>query len=235
MDRRESMKSMLLGSLAGGLILNSCGPEETTPVNDIPAANDSAYGRTDEEKAHDQKIHDADFYTEAELGTIATLCDLILPASGDFGSATDAGVPEFIAFITKDISTYQTPIRGGLMWLNNRANRKFNAVFDQCTEAQQKQLLDEIAYPDKASPEVAPGVGFFNTMRNLTLTGYYTSKMGIEDLGYQGNRPNIWNGVPDDVLKDHGMAYEEAWLAKCVNQETREEIAQWDDEGNLIT
>jgi hypothetical protein len=59
--------------------------------------------------------------------------------------------------------------------------------------------------------------------------------MGIEDLGYQGNRPNVWDGVPEDVLKEHGMAYEEEWLAKCVNQDTRNEIAQWDDKGNLIT
>ena len=234
MDRRESMKSMLLGSLAGGLIINGCAPQETA-VGNPPAAAPGAYGRTEEEKARDQKLLEAEFFNEAELTTIATLCDLILPASDSAGSATEAGVHEFIEFIVKDITRYQTPIRGGLMWLNNRANRKFGAPFVQCSESQQKALLDEIAYPDKASPEVAQGVDFFNTMRNLTITSYYTSKMGIEDLGYQGNRPNIWDGVPEDVLKEHGMAYEEAWLAKCVDQSKREEIAQWDDDGNLIT
>ena len=182
-----------------------------------------------------QKLFEAEYFNEAELTTIATLCDLILPANDNFGSATDAGVHEFIEFIVKDITTYQTPIRGGLMWLNNRANRKYGATFVKCSGSQQKALLDEIAYPDKASPEVAQGVEFFNTMRNLTLTGYYTSKMGIEDLGYQGNRPNIWDGVPEDVLQKHGMAYEEAWLAKCVDQSKREDIAEWDDEGNLLT
>lgn len=234
MDRRESLKSMLLGTVAGGLIINGCSPQETaTPP--IPVADSSVYGRTAEEKARDQKLFESDFFNDQELTTIATLCDLILPASGDFGSATDAGVHEFIAFIVKDITTYQTPVRGGLMWLNSRANRKFDAPFADCSEAQQKALLDEIAYPDKAAPELAQGVSFFNTMRNLTLTGYYTSKMGIEDLGYQGNRPNVWDGVPEDVLKEHGMAYEEEWLAKCVNQETRNELAQWDEEGNLLT
>ncbi|MEM7467206.1 MAG: gluconate 2-dehydrogenase subunit 3 family protein, partial [Pseudomonadota bacterium] len=67
-------------------------------------------------------------------------------------------------------------MRGGMMWLNHRASKKFDNVFTECSEAQQKELLDEIAYPDKASPEVEQGVAFFNRMRNLTLTGYYTSK-----------------------------------------------------------
>ena len=233
MDRRESMKSMLLGSLAGGLIINGCAPEEKAPGN--PPAAPEAYGRTEEEKARDQKLFDAEFFNEAELTTIATLCDLILPANDNYGSATDAGVHEFIEFIVKDITTYQTPIRGGLMWLNSRANKKYGAAFVKCSASQQKALLDEIAYPEKAAPEVAQGVEFFSTMRDLTLTGYYTSKMGIEDLGYQGNRPNVWDGIPEDVLKEHGMEYEKEWLAKCVDQSKREDIAEWDDDGNLLT
>ena len=234
MDRRESMKSMLLGSLAGGLIINGCAPEEKAMENP-PAVTGGDYGRTAEEKARDQKLLEAEYFTEAEVTTIATLCDLILPANQNFGSATEAGVHEFIDYIVKDITSYQTPIRGGLMWLNNRANRKYGVSFVKCSASQQKTLLDEIAYPDKASPEVAQGVEFFNTMRDLTLTGYYTSKMGIEDLGYQGNRPNIWDGVPEDVLKEHGMSYEEEWLSKCVDQSKREDIAKWDDDGNLLT
>ena len=71
-------------------------------------------------------------------------------------------------------------------------------------------------------------------MRNLTLTGYYTTKMGLDDLGYQGNVANVWDGVPDDVLEKHGLAYDEEWLAKCVDQSKRAEIAQWDNDGNLI-
>lgn len=234
MDRRDSMKTMLLGSLTGGLLLNGCAPGETEQEIVTPVETD-AYGRTAEEKLRDERLFDAEFFTEAEVGTIATLCDLILPASSDFGSATDAGVHEFIAFIVKDISDYQTPLRGGLMWLNHRAFKKFENVFVDCTEAQQKELLDEIAYPDQATPEVAQGVEFFDKMRNLTLTGYYTTKMGIEELGYQGNRPNVWNGVPDEVLKEHGLSYDEEWLAKCVNQETRNVMAEWDENGNLIT
>nr|WKN39637.1 gluconate 2-dehydrogenase subunit 3 family protein [Tunicatimonas sp. TK19036] len=234
MDRRESMKSMLLGSLAGGLVINGCAPDKA-PEGPTAPAEAGVYGRTDEEKARDQKLMEGEFFTEPEIGTIATLCDLILPATQDFGSATEAGVPEFIAFIVKDITAYQTPLRGGLMWLNHRANKKFTKGFNDCSEAQQKELLDEIAYPEKASPEVAQGVDFFSRMRDLTLTGYYTSKMGIEELGYMGNRPNVWDGVPEDVLQQYGMEYEEEWLAKCVDQSKRDVLAEWDDDGNLLT
>ena len=72
-------------------------------------------------------------------------------------------------------------------------------------------------------------------MRNLTMTGYYTSEWGIKDLGYQGNQPNVWDGVPQDVLDQHGVAYDPEWIAKCINQDTRGDIATWDDDGNLLT
>jgi hypothetical protein len=113
------------------------------------------------------------------------LCDLILPANDNFGSATDAGVPEFIEFISKDIPKHQMPLRGGIMWLDNRSNRSNNLEFKSCSEEQQKTLLDEIAYPDQANPEVMQGVIFFTLMRDLTLSGYYTTKMGPGQAWYE--------------------------------------------------
>jgi hypothetical protein len=95
-------------------------------------------------------------------------------------------------------------------------NRYSNA-FTDCTADQQLQMVTEIAYPEKAKPEMQQGVAFFNRMRNLTATGFFTSKMGLDDLGYVGNRPNQWNGVPDDVLKQYGMAYSEKELAESVS------------------
>jgi hypothetical protein len=95
MDRRESMKSMLIGSLAGGLVLNGCKPEDKSAAATLPSETND-YGRTPEEAARDQQLLEGQFFTTAELGTIATLCDLILPATETAGSATDAGVPEFI-------------------------------------------------------------------------------------------------------------------------------------------
>ncbi len=78
-------------------------------------------------------------------------------------------------------------------------------------------MVDQIAYPAKAKPEMKQGVSFFNLMRNLTLTGFFTSEMGVKDLGYAGNTPNRWNGVPDEVLKQYGLAYSEKELKECVS------------------
>tara|TARA_R110002073_G_scaffold4213_3_gene28032 strand:+ start:8946 stop:9647 length:702 start_codon:yes stop_codon:yes gene_type:complete len=233
MNRRDTIKSLLLGSVATGLALNSCAPSTTeakTAAKDLPF-----YGRTPEEVENDRRVLAAEFLNEHELSTIAVLCDLILPASDTHGSATDAGVPEFIDFIVKDLPNHQTPLRGGLMWLDNYCNKTYGTEFKSCSVDEQHAVCDQIAYPNKTATDMKQGEKFFTRMRNLTLTGYYTSKMGIEELGYKGNTPNVWDGVPAAILKEHGMAYDPAWIAKCVNQETRSDIAQWDAEGNLIS
>jgi len=99
------------------------------------------------------------------------------------------------------------------------------------------QIIEDIAYPDpeELRPDMAYGITFFDLMRNLTLTGYYTTKMGLDDLGYTGNFANVWDGVPAEVLADHDVDYDEEWLAKCVDQNERMTIAEWDEDGNLLT
>jgi hypothetical protein len=233
MDRRETIKTMLIGSVAGGFLLTGCQPGESNDAN--IQKQGEGYGRTSKEEARDLKLQGEVFFSEHELATIAVLCDLILPATSTEGSAKDAGVPEFISFIARDIKDHQLPLRGGLMWLDHRAMTFFEKSFMECDIVQQKKLLDEIAYPETASPELQQGVSFFNRMRGLLLTGYYTTRMGIDELGYQGNTPNVWDGVPEEVLKKHGKAYDSAWLSKCVDQEKRGVLAEWDADGNLIS
>ena len=123
------------------------------------------------------------------------------------------------------------------MWLDHKSNTEFGTEFKSASDAQQKQLLDTIAFYDSKVPENQRPleIQFFSLMRNLTLTGYYTSKVGIKDLGYVGNQPNVWDGVPQSVLEKHGVAYDEAWLAKCIDQSKRGIIATWDEKGNLLT
>src|SRR5690606_5537097 len=127
------------------------------------------------------------------------------------GSANDAGVPDFIEFMMKDMPAYQVPMRGGLKWLDYRSDDLFGDGFLSCSESQKLQLIDEIAYPDTAMPGMEGGVKFFNMLRNLTVTGFFTSKMGLEDLGYMGNRPNAWDGVPQEVLAKHDLQYEDRY------------------------
>ena len=238
MDRRNTIKSVLLGSLSGGLLIAGCNPEEKSNAKTKvlqPGMVEGPYGRTDKEKARDARLAEETFFTEHELVTIAVLCDLILPATATAPSATGAEVDDFIAFIVKDMPRHQLPMRGGLMWLDHRAVSHHERVFSDCTVDQQKKLLDEIAYPDVTTPELQPGIQFFNRMRNLLLTGYYTTKAGLEDLGYKGNTPNVWDGVPQEVLDKHSLSYDKEWLAKCVDQEKRDVIAEWDENGNLIS
>ncbi|MFY0650890.1 MAG: gluconate 2-dehydrogenase subunit 3 family protein [Cyclobacteriaceae bacterium] len=233
MDRRDSLKSLLVGSLAGGLVINGCAPGKEEPAVAVKE-DEKHYGRTDKEKVRDAKLLSEQFFSEHELSTIADLCDLILPANAEHGGAVDAGVPEFVEFIVKDMPKHQLPIRGGLMWLDNHSNKKFKLEFKALSSDQQKEILDEIAYPKTASIEVKQGVDFFSLMRNLTLTGYYTTEMGIKDIGYAGNVPNVWDGVPEEVLQKHNMKYDEDWLPKFMDPDTRNDVAQWDDDGNLI-
>ena len=108
-------------------------------------------------------------------------------------------------------------------------------MFISCNQEEQISIIEKIAWPDQVEPGFEPGVKFFTLMRNLTLTGYYTTKEGIEELGYKGNSPTIWNGVPEDIMKEHGFEYESDWIPKFVDQSKRENIAEWDEEGNLLT
>lgn len=235
MDRRDSLKSLLVGAAAGGLMVSGCSPNEEAATQQ-PVANElPGYGRNEHEKQHDREVLAEEFLNEHELETIAVLVDIILPSNANFGSATDAGVVDFIDFIVKDMPYHQLPIRGGIAWLDIHSNKMHNKVFKDLTIDQQKAICDTIAYPGKTAPELMVGERFFTRMRNLTMTGYFTSEIGIKDLGYQGNRPGVWDGIPADVLAEHDVDYEPEWLAKCVDQSKRMDIAEWDDDGNLIT
>ncbi len=239
MDRRDTLKTLLIGSFATTTLGTvACKTDQNTTEADSGQKGElPVYGRTPKELEHDQRVLQADFLNEHELETIAVLCDIILPATASAGSATDAEVPAFIDFIVKDLPSHQMPLRGGLMWLDTEANKRFNTVFKSASSDQQIQIVDDIAYPDKAEekPELSHGIQFFNLIRNLTLTGYYTTRIGLDDLGYKGNLPTVWDGVPAEVLKEHDVDYDEEWLAKCIKQETRDIVAEWDEQGNLLT
>lgn len=163
------------------------------------------FGRTDYEKARDAKLFAEQFFTKHEMHTISVLVDIIIPRDERSGSATDAGVPDFIEFMAKDRPYMQTPLRGGLNWLDNQASKRFGKQFVELQNAQQIAIVEDIAYPERAKPNMSQGVAFFSLMRNLTASGFWSSKQGIEDMGYMGNIPNIWDGPPAEVLKQYGL------------------------------
>lgn len=212
MKRRDLLKNITLGT-AG--IAVSCKTAAAVPFVDdqvkvaageIPEAADGFQGV---EIENNRKLMAETFFNEHEMATIAVLADIIIPADTKSGSATDSGVPDFIEFIVKDMPHHQVPMRGGIMWLDNETRKQMGKNFVDLSASQRITIVDQIAYPDLAKPEHSQGVAFFNKMRDLTATGFYTSQEGFKDIGYKGNVPNFWDGVPQDVLDKHGLSYDD--------------------------
>ncbi|WP_333864440.1 gluconate 2-dehydrogenase subunit 3 family protein [Sphingobacterium sp.] len=203
MNRRESLRALGLIAAGSGLLTAACNSKEAkngTVDNSkkLPGVQDFEYERT-------EQLYAEKFFDEHEMATITVLADIIIPKDSKSGSASEAGVPDFIEFIVKDLPDNKIPMRGGLRWLDLQSKKRYGTVFIKCSEKDQLALVDDIAYPDLAKPEMKQGAAFFSLMRNLTSSGFYTSEIGVKDIGYAGNKPGVWNGVPDDVLKEHGF------------------------------
>ncbi|MBL7839910.1 MAG: gluconate 2-dehydrogenase subunit 3 family protein [Cyclobacteriaceae bacterium] len=215
MKRRDSLKALTLGTLGVTTLLQSC-DTDTKKTETSVAETILNYDRHPFEKMRDEKLLAEKFFDEHEMKTITVLGDIIIPKDDVSGNASEAGVPAFIEFIVKDRPYYQLPVRGGLKWLDMQCFKQFNNSFVDCSAQQHIAMVDQIAYPEKAKPEMQQGVAFFNIMRDLTTTGFFTSAIGIKDLGYMGNKPNQWDGVPKEVLDQMGLAYDEKTLRESV-------------------
>ncbi|MEO8172952.1 MAG: gluconate 2-dehydrogenase subunit 3 family protein [Sediminibacterium sp.] len=227
MDRRKSIKALLIGTVGAGVFVEACKNSDKKAV--VGSKEGFMYqGRMAEEDAYLKNLEAGDkFFTEHEMATIIVLEDIILPKDDVSGSASDAKVHEFLEFIVKDMPGHQVPLRGGLRWLDMQSLHRFEKPFKDCSHAQQIEIVDDIAYPvvegaiaktgRKIKPGMEQGVAFFNKMRDMVMTGFYTSEIGVKDIGYLGNTPNMWNGVPDDVLKQYGYAYTDKELKECMS------------------
>jgi hypothetical protein len=145
------------------------------------------------------------FFTPHEYATVRVLADMIIPKDERSGGATEAGVPEFIDFIVDEQEGRQVPMRGGLAWLDQDALRRFDRRFIDATPAQRAEMLDAISGLED-DPSRSAGQAFFRSFRDLTSSGFWTSRMGIEDLGYMGNTfVAEWQGCPPEQLKKLGL------------------------------
>ena len=138
-------------------------------------------------------------YSAHEWATVRMLVDYLIPKDARSGSATDAAVPEFMDTMLDLEPGMRTANRGGLAWIDHQCHQRFDRDFIDCTDTQRRQVLDDIAFPGKSRPELAAGVSWFNSFRDFTATGFFTSEMGVNDLGYQGNTvvPE-WTGCPTE-------------------------------------
>jgi len=152
------------------------------------------------------------FFNRHEWKTVALLADYVIPRDDRSGSATDAKVPEYIDFLLaeKDANVNtQVAMRGGLAWLDTESQKRFGKTFVDAADAQRRQILDDIAYPAKATPEMRYGVTFFNRFRDMTASGFFSSAIGWKDLQYQGNVFNPgYDGCPPAALEKLGVSYD---------------------------
>lgn len=204
MNRRESLKAIGITTLSTGVLAEACkeADKKTTPAEAVKSDNAD---RLPNEVERDKALTSEKFFTDHEMATITILADIIIPKDDRSGSASDAGVPEFIEFIVKDMPQHQVPMRGGLRWVDSKCLAMYDKPFKDCDSKQQLELVEAIAYPSLAKPEMKQGVAFFNRMRNLTASGFFSSKIGMDDIGYVGNRPNKWEGVPPEIIKQYGL------------------------------
>jgi hypothetical protein len=217
MDRRKSLKLIATGAIAAPIAIAGCKTDDKKTGSSADDVKFTIDRNPDELKYEKKLLAEEKFFTEHEMATITVLADIIIPKDEVSGSASEAKVPEFIEFIVHDMPSHQIPMKGGLRWLDMQCLKKYEKTFRECTAAQQIELVDQIAYPKKAKPEMSQGVQFFSLMRNLTATGFYTSEIGVKDIGYLGNQANQWNGVPADVLAQYKQAYTEKELKECVS------------------
>ncbi|HYM12302.1 MAG TPA: gluconate 2-dehydrogenase subunit 3 family protein, partial [Bryobacterales bacterium] len=129
----------------------------------------------------------AKVFNAHEFKTLQVLSDWIIPPDERSQGGIAAGTAEFLDVIAATDPKLQFAFTGGIAWLDDQMRARHNKTFLECSRAQQKECLDSIAYRDKAPKELAPGVEFFALMRGWTVDAFYSSKVGIEDVGYIGN------------------------------------------------
>lgn len=218
MDRRGALKAMAAAAAVPVLGTFDVGEEQMLRAREAAETAVLAEMQTGAQYA-------PKFFTRHEYQTVRVLVDYIIPRDERSGSATDAGAPQYMDFVLSDQTPppgppnptprfYVAPtpaqinVRGGLAWLDNECAHRFGAgkTFVTSTDAQRRQVLDDIAWPAKAKPGMSHGVTFFNRIRDMTAAGFFSSKMGVQDLRYMGNMPMAkWEGCPPAVLAKLGL------------------------------
>jgi hypothetical protein len=195
LNRRSLLKRLGAAPAAAGLVWTEAEAQEA-----VQAAQKAR------QAAAKPAAFKSKFFTPHEHASVRVLVDLIIPKDERSGSATDAGVPEFMDFMMIDQPARQTAMRGGLAWIDRECLKRHDKTFLACTAEQRTALLDDIAWPQKANNELSHGVAFFNSFRDLTASGFWTTRMGIDDLQYLGNRSVArWNGCPEEALRKLGV------------------------------
>lgn len=196
MDRRTLLKLISSAPVAAGFAWTEV--EARDAHAQAQAARRTAQGS--------RAVFKPKFFTAHEYATVRVLVDLIIPKDERSGSATDAGVPEFMDFMMVDQPARQTAMRGGLAWIDRACLDRHDTPFITCTAAQRTALLDAVSWPQRGARELSHGINFFSSFRDLTASGFWTTRMGIDDLQYLGNTGVAeWKGCPEEVVRKLGL------------------------------
>lgn len=182
--RRDLLQKIALSIGAGTLSL-----EAAQHVHGLAAQEKAAHG-----------VYQPKGLNAHEYKTLARLADYIVPAEGESGSATDAGCPEWIDLMASENPQLLAIYTGGIVWLDHAMQLRNAPNFVDATPAQQTAILDLIAYRKNESPELGPGIKFFEWARKMVVDAYYTSPIGIKDLGYMGNTALAKFEVPQQAI-----------------------------------
>jgi len=188
-SRRDVLRTLAVG-VAGGSVL------QVIPLEAAELAHQLVHK---EKAAAPAGKYTPKYFTARQYEAILSLCDAIVPKDEKSAGALEAGAPEFIDLLTSENDEYQLALGGGLMWLDTHCIDQYGKVFMECTPEQRREILDLIAFRKNAKkdPGLSQGVAFFAFLRQLTCDGYYTSKIGIQDLQYIGNvTRSEWPGCP---------------------------------------
>src|SRR5688572_9504706 len=135
-----------------------------------------------------------------EYRTLQKLADLSVPADERSKGALDGGAPEFIDLLSSQNADLAAIYTGGFAWLDAQMKKRHEAAFVEARPEQQTAMLDLIAFRKNESPELGPGIRFFDWVRNMTVDAYYTSKAGMDDLGFMGSGSSQTFSVPAEAI-----------------------------------
>lgn len=215
MDRRMALKVMAAAAAAPGMV-TACAPETgdapAGPASvSTPPENPLAKGTPADPDLLSPEIPWERVLTDDELQTLASLCDVIIPEDERSPSASAVGahhfIDEWVSAPYEGMERDRVTVRGGLVWLDNESARRFEVPrFRDLTLEQKHAICDDICYRSEAADEFQAASRFFDKVRDLTSTAFYTTDEGMADIGYVGNEPlSSWGPPPPEALRHVGL------------------------------
>jgi gluconate 2-dehydrogenase gamma chain len=227
MDRRDALKVIAVAAvsatLADGVLSQAAEAQQAVPTAAAHGARPHAAsthvpprtgprGTVTDPDLLNAKANWPRLLSATELLSLAALCDMIIPADDKSPAASAVGAPAYInEYVSAPYDWAERAlvrVRGGLTWLDVESNRRFGGrSFTALSVTERAAICDDICYAAKAKPQFLAAARFFDQVRDLTASAFYTSDAGMKDLGYVGNVPLAkFDGPPPAVLKHLGLA-----------------------------